>query len=189
VSGGFILIALGAGLFIGALVALWHLGGGGGAGDLAPSSQSVRPVSVWPYILACYMCASLIVVAGWCWRVLWNSAPNLVLLVPFVAPPLAVWLFARFQHRGLLPSEKWWLIAGCSAVLWIYGDMQSTVVLVLGKGPASMQEILTSSITPLVDFVLAWITVSVAALWAKRHCASVGDARRLTNVRGGRDAQ
>jgi hypothetical protein len=181
-NAGFIVIALVPALVAGALFFLWRVGPG--LEQESRGAEGVRPVSMWPYVLACYVCYGSILLLGGAVKFLLGGAPPVFgLAAPFVAIPVAVWLFTRSNRRGLLSGERWWLTLGCIVVVWIYQQTQS-VVLLISHGPATSEQILITVVASLVDLVVVCVIVAVAAAVARRFISSKPGAPPNNRWRG-----
>ena len=186
---GFILALFMPGLLRAALVGLWSLGKAPRTRklDVSTTTSSPTAVSIWPYVLACYLVIGLVYVLLVAIKLLlWPAAPRVVSVsAPMISILVATWLFAKTNQRSLLSGEKWWFTLGCFAVFWIYDATHGLFVL-LTRGNVSTREIVLEVFGAVVDFTLVWLIVTCCVAWA-RHYTAAEQQRRLTIVGGVRE--
>src|ERR1700683_5410337 len=159
---GFILVLFMPGLLLAALIGLWCLGRARPIRgfDVAITTSSPKPVSVGPYVLACYVALGLASIVLVVIHLVWRAAPrSLSLSAPLISVFVATWLFATANRRSLLRSgrsllrsEKWWFTLGCFGAFWIYDAMQSLLQLVM-RGNVTAREMVITILGAAFDFI------------------------------------
>jgi hypothetical protein len=92
--------------------------------EMTPPMEDIRPVSMWPYFVAAFLSAAVMLVLFVFVYVKQWLDPGIFggLATMLVSAYFSTWLFARRNRRPLLSVELWWLAIGCFLGYWLSGE-------------------------------------------------------------------
>jgi hypothetical protein len=132
---------------------------------------SIRPVSMWPYVVVCYICTAFLSVMEGLGVTRLGLAPSIGVATPFIAIPFSIWLFTRFHRRTPIASERWGLVLGSFAATWIFDSLKNTVS-VLTRQSVPRQDVANVVVATLIDLIGVTVIVHCSAWIAGRLLAS-----------------
>ena len=147
------------------------------------ASDTHALVSMWRYVLACFVCMTTVVGIAWYAKSQWGySAPGFFGFIgAVISVPVAGFLFANDHRRELRPIERRWLIIGCFLAFWFYDEFLRIAVMFAHREETARNITMAIAAT-IFDLALVWGIIRCIDFWAAQHYR-VHDAESPPNNR------